>query len=92
MNHSFAVSPRSQASRSSGAVSGSDNRGGAEETTKRRRISSTKQAAESSASGDETLSALPCLVTLNPGVRISTVAAGARHTLALSGKSKSASR
>ena len=67
-------------------MSGTDSKGGGEESTKRRRMLSSKQAAESS-SGDETLSALPCLVTLNPGVRIATVAAGGRHTLALSGKS-----
>ncbi|KAK6933109.1 Regulator of chromosome condensation, RCC1 [Dillenia turbinata] len=79
------VSPRSQSSRSSGATASAfDGKGGGEESTKRRRISSTKQTAESSSSGDETLSALPCLVTLNPGVRITTVAAGGRHTLALS--------
>ncbi|KAK9283880.1 hypothetical protein L1049_012135 [Liquidambar formosana] len=79
------VSPRSQGSRSSGGtLSGTESRAGGEEGTKRRRISSTKQAAESSTSGDESLSALPCLVTLNPGVRIATVAAGGRHTLALS--------
>ncbi|CAA2991856.1 ultraviolet-B receptor UVR8 isoform X1 [Olea europaea var. sylvestris] len=78
------VSPRSQGSRSSGGtVSGSDSRGG-DETTKRRRVSPSKPSAESSSSGDETLSALPCLVTFNPGVRIATVAAGGRHTLALS--------
>ncbi|XP_022765107.1 ultraviolet-B receptor UVR8-like isoform X2 [Durio zibethinus] len=79
------VSPRSQGLRSSGGTfSASDSKGGGEESTKRRRISSTKQSAESSLSGDETLSALPCLVTLNAGVRIVTVAAGGRHTLALS--------
>ncbi|XP_019439435.1 PREDICTED: ultraviolet-B receptor UVR8 isoform X2 [Lupinus angustifolius] len=55
-----------------------------EENTKRRRISSAKQAAETSSPGDDVLTALPCLVTLNPGVRISSVAAGGRHTLALS--------
>ncbi|MQL86764.1 hypothetical protein Taro_019308 [Colocasia esculenta] len=54
-----------------------------EESTKRRRLSSSKQGSECS-SGDENLSALPCLVTLGPGVRIMTVAAGGRHTLALS--------
>lgn len=82
----FAASPRPQGSRSSGAsLSGVDSRVSGEESTKRRRVSSVKQAAESSSSGDETLSALPCLVTLNPGVRIVTVAAGGRHTLALSG-------
>ncbi|KAI9387596.1 hypothetical protein POPTR_010G199100v4 [Populus trichocarpa] len=81
------VSPRSQGSRSSsgsGTFSGVDGRGSGDESTKRRRIASAKQAAESSSAGDETLSALPCLVTLNPGVRVATVAAGGRHTLALS--------
>ncbi|XP_077217335.1 PH, RCC1 and FYVE domains-containing protein 1-like isoform X2 [Tasmannia lanceolata] len=77
------VSPRSQVSRTTGVVSTYENRSG-EESTKRRRLSSAKQAPESSTSGDETLSALPCLVALNPGVRIATVAAGGRHTLALS--------
>ncbi|KAL0452823.1 UNVERIFIED_CONTAM: Ultraviolet-B receptor UVR8 [Sesamum latifolium] len=78
------VSPRSHGSRSSGgSVSGGDSRG-TDETTKRRRVSPGKQAAESSSSVDETLSAFPCLVTLNPGVRIASVAAGGRHTLALS--------
>ncbi|XP_050212038.1 ultraviolet-B receptor UVR8 isoform X2 [Mercurialis annua] len=75
------VSPRLQGSRSSG---GSDARGSGDEGTKRRRVSSAKQIAESSSSGDETLSAFPCLVMLNPGVRIANVAAGGRHTLALS--------
>ncbi|XP_073036567.1 ultraviolet-B receptor UVR8-like isoform X3 [Primulina eburnea] len=70
-------------SKSSGTASGGDMKGG-DETTKRRRMSSAKQVAESSTSGDETLSAFPCLVTLNQGVRIATVAAGGRHTLALS--------
>ena len=87
---SFAVSPHSQGSRSSGGsgtLSGVDGRGSGDESTKRRRISSAKQAAESSSAGDETLSAFPCLVTLNPGVRVATVAAGGRHTLALSGRS-----
>ncbi|XP_057475141.1 ultraviolet-B receptor UVR8-like isoform X1 [Actinidia eriantha] len=79
------VSPRSQALRSSsGTVSGANGRGSGDDSAKRRRVSSSKQAAESSSSGDETLSALPCLVTLNPGIRIATVAAGGRHTLALS--------
>ncbi|WCJ19674.1 Regulator of chromosome condensation (RCC1) family protein [Euphorbia peplus] len=74
------VSPHTQSSRSSG---GNDSRGSGDESTKRRKLSA-KQIAESSSSGEETLSALPCLVTLNPGVRIAAVAAGGRHTLALS--------
>lgn len=76
------MSPRSQGSRSSGGI---DSRISGDETTKRRKLSSAKQTAESSSSNDETLSAFPCLVALNPGVRIATVAAGGRHTLALSG-------
>ncbi|XP_030469741.2 ultraviolet-B receptor UVR8 isoform X3 [Syzygium oleosum] len=79
------VSPRSQGSKSSGgSSSGVDSKSAGEESTKRRRISTAKQAAESSSSADETLSALPCLVSLSPGVRIALVAAGGRHTLALS--------
>lgn len=78
------VSPHPQGSRSTvGAVSGIETRGG-EDSAKRRRVSSAKQQAESSSSGDEGLSALPCLVALNSGVRIVSVAAGGRHTLALS--------
>lgn len=82
----FVVSPRSQGSKSSGAsLASADGKGGTEESTKRRRLSTAKQAPESSSSGEETLSALPCLVSLSPGVRIAAVAAGGRHTLALSG-------
>ncbi|CAA0809389.1 Regulator of chromosome condensation (RCC1) family protein [Striga hermonthica] len=78
------VSPHSIGSRSSGgSASGGDSRG-ADEASKRRRVSPARQIAESSSSGDESLSAFPCLVSLNPGVRIASVAAGGRHTLALS--------
>lgn len=77
------MSPQSQPPKPS---SGPASAGGEESANaKRRRVSSAKQAAESSATADEPLSALPCLVTLSPGVRIATVAAGGRHTLALSG-------
>ncbi|XP_027330270.1 ultraviolet-B receptor UVR8-like [Abrus precatorius] len=75
------ASPRSQGSRSTGGTASSNS---GEESTKRRRVSSAKQTAESSSSSDDTLTAFPCLVTLNPGIRIATVAAGGRHTLALS--------
>lgn len=83
-------SPKSQMSRTGrGTVSGPESSGG-EESTKRRRLSSSaKLGYESPTSGDETLSSPPCLVTLNSGVRIATVAAGGRHTLALSGNSVS---
>lgn len=76
------VSPRSQGSRSTGGTASSNS---GEESTKRRRVSSAKQTAESSSSSDDSLTAFPCLVTLNPGIRIASVAAGGRHTLALSG-------
>ncbi|XP_031114818.1 ultraviolet-B receptor UVR8-like isoform X2 [Ipomoea triloba] len=80
------VSPRSQGSRSTGGnMSGFDSGGvRGDDGAKRRRMSSSKQTAEGSPSSDESLSALPCLVTLNPGVKIVSVAAGGRHTLALS--------
>ena len=82
------VSSHLQASRSTGAVfSNIEARGGGTESSKRRRVSSAKLADESSSASDDTLSALPCLVTLNPGVRIASVSAGGRHTLALSGNS-----
>lgn len=79
------VSPHPQGLRSTvAAASGIETRGG-EDGAKRRRVSSAKKPAESSSSCEEGLSALPCLVSLNPGVRIVSVAAGGRHTLALSG-------
>jgi hypothetical protein len=70
---------------SSGAASGPSESRGTEDSTKRRRLSSAKQAQDSSTSNDENLSAPPCIVTFNTGVKISAVAAGGRHTLALSG-------
>ncbi|PNT73192.1 hypothetical protein BRADI_2g54850v3 [Brachypodium distachyon] len=80
------VSPRSHVSSrtSSGAASGPSESRGAEESTKRRRLSSAKQGPDSSTSSDENLSAPPCIVTFNTGVKITAVAAGGRHTLALS--------
>ncbi|URD78863.1 E3 ubiquitin-protein ligase [Musa troglodytarum] len=77
------VMPKSQGSRTTGTMSGFDSRGG-DENTKRRRLSSAKLGPESSSSGEEALSAPPCLVNLNVGVHITCVAAGGRHTLALS--------
>lgn len=77
------ASPHSQGSKNASG-SGSDNKGNGEEGVKRRKVSSVKQTTDSSATVEETLSASPCLVTFNQGVRISTVAAGGRHTLALS--------
>ncbi|XP_034693894.1 ultraviolet-B receptor UVR8-like isoform X2 [Vitis riparia] len=78
--------PKPQSSNSTGGMlSRVDNRKAREGSIKKRRTSSAKQEPESSSmSDDETFLASPCLVTLGPGVRISTVAAGGRHTLALS--------
>ncbi|XP_030472757.1 ultraviolet-B receptor UVR8-like isoform X2 [Syzygium oleosum] len=79
------VSPRSQAtSPNSGTVSQLNDRKVVEETVKRRKVSSAKQENESLTPGEETFAPSPCLVTLGPGVRITTVAAGGRHSLALS--------
>lgn len=64
----------------------SDKRAG-EEVVKRRKTSSAREESENPASGDEFFTLSPCLVTLNPGVKITKVAAGGRHTLILSGKS-----
>lgn len=77
------MSPRLQGSRIGGVVSEFDT-GCGENNSKRRRLSSAKVEPENKSSSEETLSALPCLVTLDTGVRISSVAAGGRHTLALS--------
>lgn len=74
------MSSRSQVSKSTGGTVSSG-----EESSKRRKVSSAKQAAQTSSSGDDILTAMPCLVTLNPGVKITSVAAGGRHTLVLSG-------
>ena len=96
----IAVSPRSHAfggrshvsGTSSGTVSSQESSKAGKENTKRRRLSSAKQGPESSTSGEETLSAPPCLVTFNAGVKITAVAAGGRHTLVLSGNSTSLMR
>nr|BAE98367.1 regulator of chromosome condensation-like protein [Arabidopsis thaliana] len=79
------VSSSSQGKKSSGGTSSQVEGRGGGEPTKKRRISPSKQAAENSSQSDNIdLSALPCLVSLAPGVRIVSVAAGGRHTLALS--------
>ncbi|KAL3531784.1 hypothetical protein ACH5RR_005305 [Cinchona calisaya] len=79
------VSPRSPCLKSTFS-SGShlENKKPGDESTKRRRISPAKQEYESSILIEEPLSAPPCRVALDPGVKIASVAAGGRHTLALS--------
>ncbi|XP_050945239.1 ultraviolet-B receptor UVR8-like isoform X1 [Cucumis melo] len=61
-----------------------DNKRVGEETAKRRKINSVKEDTEISSPGDELFTTLPCLVNFGPGVKITAVAAGGRHTLALS--------
>ncbi|XP_048439583.1 ultraviolet-B receptor UVR8-like isoform X6 [Pyrus x bretschneideri] len=65
-------------------VSHLDSKRAREEIAKQRKISSAKVESESSTGCEEFFNPSPCLVTLGPGVRITTVAAGGRHTLALS--------
>ncbi|KAK9920599.1 hypothetical protein M0R45_029150 [Rubus argutus] len=65
-------------------VSHLDSKRAGEEIAKRRKTSSAKLEPESSTASDELFMASPCLVNIGPGVRITTVAAGGRHTLALS--------
>ena len=67
-------------------VSQTENQKPGEEIAKRTRISPAKEEHESVTSGDDFFTLLPCFVTLGSGVRITSVAAGGRHTLALSGK------
>ncbi|XAR68915.1 hypothetical protein NMG60_11000329 [Bertholletia excelsa] len=79
------ANPQSEGSKSVGAtVPQAELRKPGEDGIKRRKMSSNKQELESTTSVDETLSAPPCLVGLDPGVIITSVAAGGRHTLALS--------
>ncbi|KAL3327406.1 hypothetical protein AABB24_035202 [Solanum stoloniferum] len=81
-------SPQSQGSKPiGGSVAHQDNKK-PEETAKRRRTMTAKQELESPPPADESLSAPPCIVELDPGVKIISVAAGGRHTLALSGHMK----
>lgn len=68
----------------SGEISHTDNKMAGEEIVKRRKLSSAKQESDGSVA-DEFFMASPYIVNLGPGVRITTVAAGGRHTLALSG-------
>ncbi|KAM2625190.1 hypothetical protein TB1_032079 [Malus domestica] len=67
----------------SGTVSNLGSKRAGEDIAKRRKISSAKPESESSTGSEEFFTQSPCLVTLGPGVRITTVAAGGRHTLAL---------
>ncbi|XP_021825493.1 ultraviolet-B receptor UVR8-like isoform X2 [Prunus avium] len=79
------VSPMPQGfNLTSGTVSHLDSKRAGEEVAKRRKVSSPKLESETPTGGDDFFTLSPCLVTLGPGVRITSVAAGGRHTLALS--------
>ncbi|KAI5325691.1 hypothetical protein L3X38_034765 [Prunus dulcis] len=79
------VSPMPQGfNLTSGTVSHLDSKRAGEEVAKRRKVSSPKLESETSTGGDDFFTLSPCLVTLGPGIRITSVAAGGRHTLALS--------
>ncbi|KAI4354553.1 hypothetical protein L6164_003405 [Bauhinia variegata] len=69
---------------SSGSDSYPDNKKVGEDIVNRRKISSAKQEPDSPASRDEFFTVSPSLVTLSHGVKITSVATGGRHTLALS--------
>ncbi|KAI4356512.1 hypothetical protein L6164_000531 [Bauhinia variegata] len=69
---------------SSGSDSHPDNKKVGEEIVKRRKISPAKQESDSPASGDDFFTVDPSIVTLSHGVKITSVATGGRHTLALS--------
>ncbi|KAG5092137.1 hypothetical protein JHK82_050915 [Glycine max] len=69
---------------SSGSDSHHDNKKVGDEVVKRRKITFSRQDSDSQVSGDEFFSVSPSLVTLGNGVKITSVALGGRHTLALS--------
>uniref|UniRef100_A0A6N2KIT2 RCC1-like domain-containing protein n=1 Tax=Salix viminalis TaxID=40686 RepID=A0A6N2KIT2_SALVM len=81
----IALSPASQCSKLAGGANPifEDIKDG-EEIVKRRRVSEVKEESENAQSGDEYFTATPAVVSLGPGVKIISVAAGGRHTLALS--------
>lgn len=64
----------------------SDNKG-AEEVLKKRKVVSFEDGGspENPTASEDNVFAPPCVVNLDPGIRIRSVAAGGRHTLALSG-------
>ncbi|XP_019085589.1 PREDICTED: ultraviolet-B receptor UVR8-like [Camelina sativa] len=79
------VSPSSQGSNAaSGMTLQNENRKGGEELVKRRRVSTAKDEAEGLSLGEDFFAITPSLVSVGLGVRITSVATGGRHTLALS--------
>ncbi|XP_021888390.1 ultraviolet-B receptor UVR8-like isoform X3 [Carica papaya] len=79
------VSPRSQGSNVNIEITSQpEDRKVGEEVVKRRRTSVVKEESGSPTSGDEYFAMSPCIANMGPGVRITAVAVGGRHTLALS--------
>ncbi|GER47229.1 regulator of chromosome condensation family protein [Striga asiatica] len=76
-------SPRSQSPKSTGLISFPNDKLPGIEAMKRRKVT-PQQELDASIPADEILSMPPCLVELDSGVKITSVAAGGRHTLALS--------
>lgn len=63
-----------------------ESKGGEDNNRKRKVVSFDDGGSpESPRAAEEDVFAPPCLVRLDPGIKMSTVAAGGRHTLALSG-------
>jgi len=86
----FSIVIVSQPSQGSNAASGTtlqnENRKVGEESVKRRRVSTAKDETEGHTSGGDFFATTPSLVSVGLGVRITSVATGGRHTLALSGE------
>ncbi|XP_024013832.1 ultraviolet-B receptor UVR8 isoform X1 [Eutrema salsugineum] len=79
------ASPLFQGSNSSsGTTLQNENRKVGEEPVKRRRVSTAKDETEGITSGEDFFATTPSLVSVGLGVRITSVATGGRHTLALS--------
>ncbi|XP_020881323.1 ultraviolet-B receptor UVR8 isoform X1 [Arabidopsis lyrata subsp. lyrata] len=78
----------SQPSQGSNAASGmtlqNETRKVGEDSVKRRRVSTAKDETEGHTSGGDFFATAPSLVSVGLGVRITSVATGGRHTLALS--------
>ncbi|XP_030480783.1 ultraviolet-B receptor UVR8 isoform X3 [Cannabis sativa] len=75
---------RSQGSSLTAGAGSHENKKAGEEVVKKRKITQAKQESENLMSSEEFFAVSPSIVTLGAGIRIITVAAGGRHTLALS--------
>ncbi|WCJ28344.1 Regulator of chromosome condensation (RCC1) family protein [Euphorbia peplus] len=78
------VSPSAQGSNVTGGSVQLDNKKAGEENGKKRKVSVAKEEFETSSPAEDFFTLSPSLIALGPGVKITNVAAGGRHTLALS--------